>query len=150
MSVDLLADSIDLRRGIITEALSWLTTPWRHQGDIKGVGVDCGKLIYKVYRQFNLVPEVDVPCYSRQWMLHRDDDEMLAWARRIGFIVTDTPKPGDVAIWKIGRTYSHAAIIIDWPRFIHADANVGFVLPSNLMDCWFSDKPVIFLTRFKD
>lgn len=127
----------DLRQAIIAEALNWVNTPWRHQGEIKGAGVDCGKLIYKVYQHFNLVPEIDVPCYSRQWMLHRDDDEMLAWADRIGLVRTGTAKPGDVAVWKIGRTYSHA------------DANVGFVLPSNLQECWFSDKPVIFLTRFK-
>lgn len=138
-----------LRQAIVDEALTWVKTPWRHQGEIKGAGVDCGKLIYKVYKHLERVPEFDVPCYSRQWMLHRDYDEMLSWSGRLGFVATDTPLPGDVAIWKIGRTYSHAAIIIDWPRFVHADATAGFVFPCNLQDCWFSDKPVLFFTHFK-
>ena len=30
------------------------------------------------------------------------------------------PGPGDVAVFRFGRTFSHGAIVTDWPRLIHA------------------------------
>ncbi len=35
----------------VQEALTWLGTPYHHQGRIKGVGVDCGTLICEVYEK---------------------------------------------------------------------------------------------------
>ena len=32
------------RRAIVREARSWVRTPYHPQGDIKGIGVDCGML----------------------------------------------------------------------------------------------------------
>jgi hypothetical protein len=37
------------------------------------------------------------------------------------------PKPGDVAVFRYGRTYSHGAIVIAWPRLIHAYWQRGVV-----------------------
>ena len=35
----------------VQEALTWLGTPYHHQGRVKGVGVDCGTLICEVYEK---------------------------------------------------------------------------------------------------
>ena len=32
------------------------------------------------------------------------------------------PLHGDIAVWKIGRAYSHGAIVLLWPCIIHAAA----------------------------
>ncbi|WP_436904878.1 hypothetical protein [Acinetobacter johnsonii] len=33
----------------VQEALTWLGTPYHHQGRVKDVGVDCGTLLCEVY-----------------------------------------------------------------------------------------------------
>ena len=34
----------------VAEALTWLGTPYHHhQGHVKGIGVDCGTLVFEVY-----------------------------------------------------------------------------------------------------
>lgn len=64
---------------IVSEARSWLGTPWHHMGDehavaIKGVCVDCAMLLVEVFKAAGLVPlGFDPRPYSMQWHLHRDE-----------------------------------------------------------------------------
>jgi len=37
------------------------------------------------------------------------------------------PQRGDVAVFRFGRCFAHGAIVIDWPRLIHAWCDVGVV-----------------------
>lgn len=43
----------------VKEALTWLGTPYHHQGRVKGVGVDCGTLICEVYEKVGLMDHLD-------------------------------------------------------------------------------------------
>jgi hypothetical protein len=38
------------------------------------------------------------------------------------------PQRGDVAVFKFGRCFAHGAIVVAWPRLIHAWCNAGVVL----------------------
>ncbi len=143
-----LDDNAAIRQAIIKEAKTWIGTPWRHEAEVKGAGVDCGKLVYCVYRDCGLVDPLDVPSYSRQWMLHKNDEEMLRWAGLIGLNAVPAPLPGDVAVWKVGRTYSHAGIVVDWPLVIHADTVADCVIPAEADNSKLSGRAVIFLSRF--
>ena len=49
---------------LLTEARSWLDTPYHHQGRLKGVGVDCIGLIIGVAHALNL-SEFDTHDYAR-------------------------------------------------------------------------------------
>ena len=48
---------------------------------------------------------------------------LLAYAREIPV----PPAPGDIALFKFGRVFSHGAIVIEWPRLIHAYWAIGVV-----------------------
>ncbi|MBN8902827.1 MAG: hydrolase, partial [Rhodospirillales bacterium] len=39
--------------------------------------------------------------------------------------------PGDIALWQFGRCFSHAAIVSQWPRIIHAHTRAGVVIEEN-------------------
>ena len=39
---------------ILNEANTWIGTPFKHQGRLKGVGVDCYGLLIEIGRHFNL------------------------------------------------------------------------------------------------
>lgn len=137
------------RADIVAEALTWELTPYHPHARIKGVGVDCAMLPAMVYHAVGLIPEL-CPDYSPQWMMHRDEEVYLGWvtpyAREIG---REAIGPGDFAIWKYGRTYSHGAIILDPPVILHAVIAGGAVVRADLdRDEELRRRPVRFFSLF--
>lgn len=107
------------RAAVLAEAQRWLRTPWRHGARVRGAGVDCARLLQAVYVGAGIVADFPLDAYPPDWMLHRDEERFLAIvAAHMDEVAS--PLPGDVALWKYGRTYSHGAIVVDWPRVIHA------------------------------
>lgn len=115
------------REDVVQAALAWLGTPYHHQGKIKGAGVDCAQLLVAVFHEAGMLPDIDVGYYPHDWHMHRSDEKYLGWVEKYAHRV-DTPKPGDVALFKFGRCISHGAIVIEWPRVIHAYIRQGCVL----------------------
>lgn len=123
------------RAAIVAEAMSWLGTPYHHHADIKGAGVDCAMLLVRVYQACGLTPlDFDPRPYSQQWHLHRSEELYLEWLQVAGAVQTHAPQAGDVAIWRFGRTYSHAAILIDSTQVVHALQESGAVTINRLTD----------------
>ncbi len=107
------------RDTVITEAQSWLRTPWAHAQRVKGAGVDCGQFIIGVFVGAGLVPHFDTGDYPADWMMHRTEERFLGFVEQHLDRVA-APLPGDVAVWRYGHTFSHGAIVVDWPAVIHA------------------------------
>lgn len=116
-----------LRSAIVAEAQSWLGTPYHHRARVKGAGVDCAMILIEVYATVGLVDTFDPGEYPPDWMMHREEERYLGLVEKFGEQV-ETPKPGDIAVWKFGRTFSHGAIVIDWPQIIHAHRKTGGVV----------------------
>ena len=112
---------------VVKEALSWIGTPYRHHAMVKGTGVDCAMILIGIYKNCGLINEVNLPYYSPQWHLHRDEEKYLETISKY-LKPTEDPKPGDVALFKFGRTVSHSAIIIDYPQVVHAYNRSGVIL----------------------
>lgn len=117
------------REAVIAEARTWLRTPWLHMGDVKGVGVDCLMLLARVYGAVGAVPAgIDPRPYPIDWHLHRTEElyteGLLAYCDE----VTD-PQPADIVLFKVGRCYAHAGIVVEWPgAMIHAYRGEGVVM----------------------
>ncbi len=109
---------------IIAVARSWLGTPWRHQGRLKGVAADCGGLIIGVGRELGLL-DFDTRAYGRipdGQRLRALCDEHLASRP-----VTDV-QPGDVLLMRFTRHPQHLAIVGNHGApfsLIHAYADAG-------------------------
>ena len=118
-----------MREKILCEARSWIGTPFHHGADIKGVGVDCAMLLVRVYADLGLVVPFDPRPYTHDWHLHRGEERylnaLLARAREIAH-----PEPGDVAVFRVGRCYSHAGIVTqaDPLTLVHASLPARIVL----------------------
>jgi len=110
------------REAVVAEAESWIGTPFHDGARVKGGGVDCAQLLVGVFSApgVALIPALDVPPYRPDWHLHQTDErylrQILAHARE----VPAPTGPGDVALWRFGRCFSHGAIVAGWPRIIHA------------------------------
>lgn len=107
------------RAAVVAEAMSWLGTPWHHGGRIKGAGVDCVQFLAGVYHACGLLPEIDTGDYPPDWMFHRDEERLLYGLREYATEI-DVPQPGDIVVFKFGRCYSHAGIVVEAPTMIHA------------------------------
>jgi NlpC/P60 family putative phage cell wall peptidase len=107
------------RASVIAEAETWLGTPYHHMGRVRGVGCDCLTLLAEVYHAAGVVPAIEIPHYPPDWHLHRSVerylDGLLGYASEVG-----TPRPGDVALFRFGRCFSHGAVVTEWPQLIHA------------------------------
>lgn len=134
------------RAAVIAEAESWLRTPYHHFARVKGAGVDCLMLLAEVYERAGVIPHVDPPHYPPDWFKHRSEELYAAGLIEHGREV-EYPQPGDAAIFRFGRCYSHGAIVTDWPMMIGAHWSNG-VERSDGRNGVFRDRPVKFFDPF--
>lgn len=111
-----------LQSKVLGEAITWLGTPWHHEADIKGAGVDCAMLLVRVFVAAGAIPAIDPRPYPMDHMLHSPEERFLGWLNQYADPVTSggDPQPGDVVLYRVGRCYSHAAIVTQWPHVVHA------------------------------
>ena len=138
------------RQDVLTELRGWLGTPYHHAARVKGAGVDCLMLLLEVYGRAGVfarmgvdVSLIEIPRYSRDIMLHRNEETYLEGVRRYA-VETDQPDTGNIALWKFGRIYSHAGVITDWPAIIHAYAPENMVVIGNAAMGALASRPVRF------
>jgi cell wall-associated NlpC family hydrolase len=137
---------MDLRSQIVTEAKSWIGTPFEHGQCKKGVGCDCATILNGVYSRF-FGYEIKLPYYDIQWNLHSDSQpyltalmthcrEVSAFEHEVFVpeVISTSPKfrgfpmelwdkkpplPADVCLWWFGRTWAHTTIVLDWPTVLN-------------------------------
>lgn len=108
------------REAVVAAARSWLGTPYVHQADVKGHGADCAMLLVRVYADLGLIPaDYDPRPYADRWYLHRDEELYLEGVCKFCRQV-EQPQPGDVVLFKFGRTASHAGILVADDLMVHA------------------------------
>jgi len=123
------------RADVVTEARTWIGTPFHHQGRVKGVGVDCIGLVIGVARTLGAVPpNFDVTGYPRV----PDGVSLMATARQyMTEIARDNKKPGDVIVVSFDRDPQHFGILADYRHggfsIIHGASNPGRVIETRLM-----------------
>lgn len=140
------------RQEVIRVAKEWLRTPYHHLGKVKGCGADCAMFPLAVYQECSVLPaDFKPPEYSMQWHLHRSDELYLkaiepftrekvgtgfygSSGRMVGFTTEVRPAPADFVVFKFGRTFSHGAIVVDWPVIIHSYIPHGVQLGNALQD----------------
>ncbi len=116
-----------LKQRVLEEATSWLGTKYHHMGRIKGVGVDCSMLLAEVYHAAGLMPKIVVKPYPHDWHLHRSRELYIEELLEHATEVEGPPQVGDIALFQFGRTFSHGAIVEEWPVVIHSYLGLGVV-----------------------
>ncbi len=105
------------RQQIIDQARTWLNTPFKHQGRLKGVGVDCVGLVMGVAN------ELDIYRYEYKTYHHSPNPEMMAQQLSLNLdeIVIQDAKVGDILWFRVMHHPRHLAIQTDL-GIIHAFA----------------------------
>lgn len=137
----------EARETVLSEANSWIGTPFHYEACVKKVGVSCGAFLIACYQAAGIRMPVELPHFPRDWAFHTREERFLdiveTWGQRILF-----PFPGDTVMFQFGWTYSHAGIVIEWPIVIHAMEHSGVVTVDASLDPMLkrSLKPAIFLS----
>lgn len=97
-------------------------TPFRHQGRVPGVGIDCIGMLVVAMHHFELMPlDFDIRGYPR--MPNPDKMYTLLLEQEYAGFVTSKPKaerlPGDFALFRIAGQPQHFAWITDY-GMLHA------------------------------
>jgi cell wall-associated NlpC family hydrolase len=127
----------DEQRDLVVKiATTYIGTPYHDNAGVLGHGIDCAHLLTMVYREAGLVKDALVPNYMPQWYLHSDKELYLDIVRRYAReIEASEAGPGDLALYRIGRVYSHGAVIVKWPDgVIHACSMSRKVILSRAFD----------------
>jgi len=115
------------RQIVLEEAQTWMGTLWMANACIKGVGVDCGRFLYACFKVAGVeLPDLNtIGHWPGDWALHRmaDAEPLLKIIQTCTIEFAADPLPADVVMFKMGRAYSHTAIVMEWPSVIHVLGN---------------------------
>lgn len=108
---------------VVTKALRWVGTPYRHQASRLGVGCDCLGLVRGVWRDLLGEEPQRVGPYAPDWAEVSSDDPLFAAAARHMVPMADREsRRGHVLLfrWRPHMAAKHAGIALDEARLIHA------------------------------
>lgn len=123
------------RAKLLNYAETWIGTPFRDCADIVGPkgGVDCAMSLTRWHVDTGRLPPFEPRPYSARAMLHSEEELFLKWVQdRLGGVETTDPKPGDVLVWRYGKTFSHGGLLYNSDEVIHAYAYAKMCLVSPL------------------
>ena len=126
------------RAAVVTEAKTWLGTPYQDRQAVKGCGADCAMFPLAVYQACNMLDSAAAPQYAAQWHLHHTRELYLEFVLQYAEEIQDVPLPADFMMFRtapafksggnvIEHPYSHGAIVVEYPMFIHATKGRGVV-----------------------
>jgi cell wall-associated NlpC family hydrolase len=119
----------EIRASIVTEALSWIDTPYHLGSRIKGVGIDCATLILQVMVNVGIFTDERLGQYGHDWWLHATEEKyaisVLRHAKKVleGICYRSTRvEPGNIILGRVqqSKRLNHGAIVIKYPMAVHA------------------------------
>lgn len=127
---------------IVEEARTWLDTPFRHQGRLKGKGSDCVGVVLGVGKSLKLL-DYELSNYGRL------PDGMLMYkimCEQLVKVSVDTMQYGDIILFKFHSEPQHVGFYTDI-GILHSYADVKKCVETSLDDVWRSR--IVDVFRFK-
>jgi NlpC/P60 family putative phage cell wall peptidase len=123
------------RDDVVREALTWVGTPYQHQGRVKGVGTDCAGMVIGTARALGL-EYGDRAGYGR---LPDSNMFMRVIESHTDPVDVNNIQPGDLLVFAWLSSPQHIAIVTKTNPFImivHAWAGVGYCVEHRLDSAW--------------
>lgn len=154
-----MAAETEQRAAVVREARAWVGAGYHHNAAVRPTptdrgAVDCARILIETFAGAELIAGFVPEPYAADWHLHRGEERYLAVVERYCRLVDEdfrplsergqdfTAQPGDVLMWRWGRTYSHSAIVTEWPRIIHAFAHEQCVVECDVRGTPMSEQPM--------
>jgi cell wall-associated NlpC family hydrolase len=136
------------RQQIVTEARSWIGTPYEHLGRAKGAGVDCSQHIIAVAVALGYVaPDFNIPAHAP-----RPHPRIFAeLTKHLDQIPVEDARPGDILIFCFSlktRTPQHMGFVTDFGLcHVHPHSDIARVVEHRLDD-YFRER-IVSAWRFR-
>jgi cell wall-associated NlpC family hydrolase len=119
------------RARMVEEARSWIGTPYRVGGMVKGAGCCCGSLVLAVFQACGRALGEKFGVASSDCWQHWKEEQyqfrLMKHAVKIAEALTrpgaaSAALPGCIALVRVGsnRCYNHAGIVTEWPMVVHS------------------------------
>jgi cell wall-associated NlpC family hydrolase len=127
---------------IVAQARTWLGTPFKHQGRLKGVGVDCLGLIICTLAELEIsftgknISEIDEKNYSMLPSGERLQNKLNQYAQAI---TNSQIMAGDILLMQFSGEPQHLAFATNHPNglgLIHSYLQAGKVVEHSLDELW--------------
>lgn len=108
---------------VLSEADSWIGTPYRHGASTRGVSCDCLGLVRGIWRALYGNEPENPGTYAPDWAEAALGDLLIEAAQRhMSARISNDPQPGDLVIfrWRADVAAKHLGIMARENRFIHA------------------------------
>lgn len=124
----MIAEATELRSALVAEARSWIGTPYRTMGRVKGGGCDCGSFLLSVAVNCGLVKNEDLAVYSTDCWAHWTEEKYLLHIMRYSRLLLKAVAyrsteflPGTLLMMKTRNSskYNHGGWVVEWPRIVH-------------------------------
>jgi hypothetical protein len=127
--------TLEQQTAVVNEALTWLNTPYHASAGLKGIGVDCARSLYNVYRAVGMCDEINIPPGpSRQFIKNADAKYLETVQKYAVEIAKDELTPGCIVMFRMKDLpiFTHGAIVItvDPLVILHAVIKQGVILSS--------------------
>lgn len=100
------------RKQIVDCSRTYLNTPFRHQGRIKGLGVDCAGFLLCVCQEMN-VKGIPFEQYMNYDPYPTDDTVLRECRKNFKEIPVDTIQPGDILCMRSPTVPCHVGLVTD-------------------------------------
>lgn len=121
---------VEQRSRVVSEALTWVGTPFQMNGRVKGKGggVDCFTLMASVWKACALSAPWEAEFYHGDWWCHDTRNSYLRTILKYAKQVPDSggKLPGNLILVRrqiqsgVKTVDWHGAIIVRWPLVVHA------------------------------
>ncbi|QGG89887.1 peptidase [Agrobacterium sp. MA01] len=93
---------MSVNTSVLAIAGTWIGTPYRHQGSVKGVGCDCLGLVRGIWRELYGKEPEPVPAYAPDWAERAGEERLIAAAGRHFQAVASfaESRPGDLVLFR--------------------------------------------------
>jgi len=104
---------------IVTQARTWIGTPFHHQARLKGKGCDCLGLIVGVVDELGLKDRDGVRLAAYDEVTYSKEPDGAYLAQKLTGLLEEVPvaavRAGDLGLFKVRENPQHLAIFADYP-----------------------------------
>ncbi len=139
---------------IVTQARTWLGTPFHHQARLKGKGCDCLGLIVGVVDELGLRDRHGQPLAGYDEVTYSKEPDGAYLTQKLTALLDEAPvaqaQPGDLALFTVRDNPQHLAFLTDYEGglgMIHCYAQARRVVEHRLDNDWKSRLVKVFRWR---
>ena len=128
---------------IVTQARTWIGTPFHHQARLKGKGCDCLGLIVGVVDELGLKDKHGQPLAGYDEVTYSKEPDGAYLTEKLTVLLDEVPiaeaQAGDLALFKVRENPQHMAFLTDYENtlgMVHSYAPARRVVEHRLDDDW--------------